>query len=126
MRVYGELHRYVPLLAKWEGYGRIGEKPVQHHARKFGRSKFGLERFLRGFLDLIAVVFQTRFAARPMHFFGTMGSLAFLVGFVTSVWISVDKLVFRASPSATGRCCCSPSRSSWWACRCSPPACSAR
>lgn len=93
VRVYGELHRYVPLLAKWEGYGRIGEKPVQHHARKFGRSKFGLERFLRGFLDLIAVVFQTRFAARPMHFFGTLGSLAFVVGFLMSVWISYDKIV---------------------------------
>lgn len=93
VRVYGELHRYVPLLAKWEGYGRIGEKPVQHHARKFGRTKFGLERFLRGFLDLISVVFLTRFAARPMHFFGTMGTLAFLVGSAMSLWISYDKLV---------------------------------
>jgi len=94
VRVYGELHRYVPLLAKWEGYGRIGEKPVQHHARKYGRTKFGFERFLRGFLDLISVVFLTRFAARPMHFFGTFGTLAFLLGSIMGLWISVDKLAF--------------------------------
>lgn len=93
VRVYGELHRYIPLLAKWEGYDRITEKPVQHHARKFGRTKFGLERFVRGFLDLISVVFLTRFAARPMHFFGTLGTLAFIVGFFIALWISFEKLV---------------------------------
>ena len=97
VRVYGELHRYVPLLAKWEGYGRIGEKAVEHHARRFGRTKFGFERFVRGFLDLISVVFLTRFAARPMHFFGTLGSLAFLGGFVISLWISIEK-VFYGKP----------------------------
>lgn len=94
IRVYGEMHRYIPLLAKWEGYGRIGEKPVRHRARQYGRTKFGLERYLRGFLDLITVAFLTRFAARPMHFFGTLGTLAFLGGIGISLWISIDKLVF--------------------------------
>lgn len=94
VRVYGELHRYIPLLAKWEGYDRIAEKPVQHHARKYGRTKFGFERYVRGFLDLLSVTFLTRFAARPMHFFGMMGSLAFLGGFFISLWISIDKLFF--------------------------------
>ncbi|MBE2187617.1 MAG: glycosyltransferase family 2 protein [Rhodothermales bacterium] len=94
VRVYGELHRYVPLLAKWEGYDRIGEKVVQHHARKHGRTKFGLERYLRGFLDLLTVVFLTRYLTRPMHFFGGFGSLAFLAGSLMGLWISVDKLVF--------------------------------
>ncbi len=94
VRVYGELHRYIPLLAKWEGFHRISEKPVRHHARKYGRTKFGFERFIRGFLDLISVLFMTRFAARPMHFFGTIGSVFFLGGFVISLWISVDKVFF--------------------------------
>lgn len=94
VRVYGELHRYIPLLAKWEGYGRITEVPVVHHPRRFGRTKFGLERLLRGFLDLLTVLFLTRFVVRPMHFFGTLGSLAFLVGVVISIWLSVEKIVF--------------------------------
>ncbi|MEM1125069.1 MAG: glycosyltransferase family 2 protein [Bacteroidota bacterium] len=97
VRVYGELHRYIPLLAKWEGYERIGEKVVQHHARKYGHTKFGLERYIRGFLDLMTVLFLTRFAARPMHFFGTMGTLSFLGGFVISLWLSYDK-IFNGSP----------------------------
>ena len=94
VRVYGEMHRYIPLLAKWEGYDRIGEKVVQHRARQFGRTKFGLERFLRGFLDLISVAFLTRFAARPLHFFGMLGTLAFLGGFLISLWLSIDKIFF--------------------------------
>src|SRR5690606_24837396 len=94
VRVYGELHRYIPLLAKWEGYGRIGEKAVQHHPRKYGTTKFGLERFIRGFLDLISVVFLTRYAVRPMHLFGGLGTLCFLGGFLISLWISIDKLAF--------------------------------
>jgi glycosyltransferase involved in cell wall biosynthesis len=94
VRVYGELHRYIPLLAKWEGYTRITERPVRHRARKYGRTKFGLERYIRGFLDLITVLFITRFAARPMHFFGTIGTIAFLGGFLISLWISIDKLAF--------------------------------
>lgn len=93
VKVYGELHRYIPLLAKWEGYGRITERVVQHRPRVHGRTKFGLERFLRGFLDLVSVVFLTRFAARPMHFFGTLGTLAFIGGFLVSLWITIDKLV---------------------------------
>ena len=89
VRVYGELHRYIPLLAKWEGYTRIEEQAVQHHARKHGRTKFGLERFVRGFLDLITVVFVTRFGRRPMHFFGGLGTLSFLGGFAISLWLSI-------------------------------------
>jgi glycosyltransferase involved in cell wall biosynthesis len=89
VRVYGELHRYIPLLAKWEGYDRIEEQVVQHHARKHGRTKFGLERFIRGFLDLITVVFVTRFGRRPMHFFGGLGTLSFLGGFAISLYLSV-------------------------------------
>ena len=94
VKVHGELHRYIPLLAKWEGFDRITEKEVQHHPRRHGRTKFGLERFLRGFLDLLSVTFMTRFASRPMHFFGTFGTLAFFGGFLISLWISIDKLFF--------------------------------
>lgn len=94
VKVYGELHRYIPLLARWEGYDRISELVVRHRARRYGESKFGLDRFIKGFLDLISVVFLTRFAARPMHFFGTFGTLAFVAGLVVSLWISVDKIVF--------------------------------
>ena len=94
IQVYGEMHRYIPLLAKWEGYERIGEKPVHHRARQYGRTKFGLERYVRGFLDLITVTFLTRFAARPMHFFGMLGTVSFLGGFAISLWISIDKLFF--------------------------------
>ena len=89
VRVYGELHRYIPLLAKWEGYDRIEEQPVQHHPRRHGTTKFGLERFIRGFLDLITVVFVTRFGRRPMHFFGGLGTLSFLGGFAVSLYLSV-------------------------------------
>ncbi len=92
VRVYGELHRYIPLLAKWEGFTRIEEQPVRHHARKYGATKFGLERFLRGFLDLITVIFLTRFARRPMHFFGGFGTLGFLVGFGVLAYLSFVKL----------------------------------
>lgn len=94
VHVYGELHRYIPLLAKWQGYDRIGEKVVEHHPRKYGRTKFGFERFVRGFLDLISVVFLTRFAARPMHFFGALGSLAFLGGLLISLYLTIDKIFY--------------------------------
>lgn len=94
VHVYGELHRYIPLLAKWEGYDRISELVVTHRPRRYGQSKFGLDRFIKGFLDLISVVFLTRFAARPMHFFGSLGTLAFLAGILLSLWISIDKIVF--------------------------------
>ena len=92
--IYGELHRYIPVLAYWEGFTRITEKEVLHHERKYGRTKFGVDRFVKGFLDLLSVFFLTRFASRPMHFFGTMGTLAFIGGFILSLWISIDKLVF--------------------------------
>ena len=92
--LYGEMHRYIPLLAKWEGFNRITEVQVNHRPRKYGRTKFGIERFVRGFLDLLTVLFTTRFAARPMHFFGTLGTLSFLGGFAISLYLSIDKLVF--------------------------------
>jgi glycosyltransferase involved in cell wall biosynthesis len=92
VRVYGELHRYIPLLAKWEGFDRIEEQAVAHRARKYGRTKFGLERFLRGFLDLITVVFITRFARRPMHFFGGLGTVGFVLGFAILAYLAFVKL----------------------------------
>ena len=92
--VYGELHRYIPLLAKWAGYGRVAEKPVEHHPRKYGTTKFGVDRFVKGFLDLITVVFLTRFAVRPMHFFGGLGTLTFGTGFAINLWLTIDKLVY--------------------------------
>lgn len=94
INVYGELHRYIPLLAKWAGYTRITEKPVEHRERKYGETKFGLERYIRGFLDLISVIFMTRFAARPMHFFGSVGTLAFVLGTAISLWLSIEKIIF--------------------------------
>ncbi len=93
VRVYGELHRYIPLLASWEGYTQIAEQEVRHRERKYGATKFGLERFVRGFLDLLTVLFITRFARRPMHFFGTLGTLAFVGGFLISLYLTYEKLV---------------------------------
>ncbi|CAM3209104.1 glycosyltransferase family 2 protein [Rhodothermus bifroesti] len=95
VRVYGELHRYIPLLAYWEGFSRITEKPVHHRPRKYGRTKFGLERFVRGFLDLITVLFLTRFMSQPMHFFGSFGVLAFLAGLAISFWLTLEKLLWN-------------------------------
>ena len=94
VRVYGELHRYIPMLAKWEGYTRIEEQVVNHRPRIHGQTKFGFERYLRGFLDLITVVFLTRFARRPMTFFGGLGTLGFVAGFVILAYLTVEKLVF--------------------------------
>ena len=96
IEVYGEMHRYIPYLAKNAGYGKIGEKPVHHHKRKYGVSKFGLERFVNGFLDLMSLWFLSKFGKKPMHFFGTTGILMFLIGFVMTVWIIVAKLVHQA------------------------------
>ena len=90
--VYGEMHRYIPLIAKWAGFTRITEKVVEHHERKFGKSKFGLERVMRGFLDLLTITFIGRFARRPMHFFGTWGVLFFLTGFIATAKILWDKI----------------------------------
>ncbi len=96
IEVYGEMHRYIPYLTKNAGYGKIGEKPVHHQKRKYGVSKFGLERFVNGFLDLMSLWFLSKFGKKPMHFFGTTGILMFLIGFVMTVWIIVAKLVHQA------------------------------
>jgi hypothetical protein len=89
--VYGEMHRYIPLIAKWNGFTKIGEKVVEHRARKYGVTKFGLERFVFGFLDLMSIVFVSKFKKRPMHFFGTLGTLLFLIGFSITVWLVSEK-----------------------------------
>ena len=96
IEVYGEMHRYIPYLAKNAGFSRIGEKPVHHQKRKYGVSKFGLSRFVNGLLDLMSLWFLSRFGGKPMHFFGTSGIAMFLVGFVMTVWIIVAKLVHQA------------------------------
>lgn len=90
--VYGEMHRYIPVLAKNAGYSRIDEKVVQHQARKYGRTKFGAERFINGFLDLITIWFLSKFAKRPMHLFGALGVLMFFFGFLSAAWIGAAKL----------------------------------
>jgi len=97
IEVYGEMHRYIPYLAKNAGFGKIGEKPVEHTKRKFGKSKFGMDRFVNGFLDLMSLWFLSRFGKKPMHFFGTSGILMFLIGFIMTVWIIVAKLVHQAN-----------------------------
>ena len=96
IEVYGEMHRYIPYLAKNAGYSKIGEKKVHHQKRKYGKSKFGMERFVNGFLDLQSLWFLSKFGKKPMHFFGTSGILMFIVGFVLTVWIIVEKLVRQA------------------------------
>ncbi|MFK8055514.1 MAG: glycosyltransferase family 2 protein [Saprospiraceae bacterium] len=90
--VYGEMHRYIPLLAKWAGFSKIGEKVVEHRARKYGVTKFGLERFLNGFLDLLTITFVGKFGKRPMHFFGLWGTIASVAGFGFLAYLSVAKL----------------------------------
>ena len=92
IEVYGEMHRFIPFLAKQAGFGRIGEKVVDHRARKYGSSKFGLERTVKGYLDLITVLFMTHFGRSPMYFFGSLGTLMFLLGGGTTVWIIAEKL----------------------------------
>lgn len=92
VEVYGEMHRYVPVLAKFAGFTKIGEKVVVHQARKYGTTKFGLNRFMNGFLDLLSVVFMGRFSKKPMHFFGAIGTLLFIVGFAFAFWLGISKL----------------------------------
>ena len=92
IEVSGEMHRYIPVLAKNAGFGKIGEKVVQHQARKYGETKFGMERFINGFLDLITIWFLSRFGKRPMHLFGAIGSLMFIIGFVVAAFIGISKL----------------------------------
>lgn len=99
--VYGEMHRYIPLIAKWAGFTKITEKAVEHRERKYGYSKFGFERFVRGFLDLLTITFVGRFAMRPMHFFGTLGTLSFLAGFLFTakiLWDKIDSVYFSQIP----------------------------
>ena len=96
IEVYGEMHRYIPYLAKNAGFGRITEKPVHHQKRKYGVSKFGLERFVNGFLDLISLWFLSTFGKKPMHFFGFTGILMFLTGGILAIWIIAEKLIQQA------------------------------
>jgi len=93
VEVYGDMHRYIPVLAKSNGFVHIGEKVVQHQERKYGVTKFGMDRFMKGFLDLLTVTFLTRFAKKPMHLFGTLGSFMFLVGLGMALYLGIDKLV---------------------------------
>lgn len=97
IEVYGEMHRYIPYLAKNAGYTKIGEKPVHHEKRKYGKSKFGMNRFVNGFLDLLSLWFLSTFGKKPMHFFGYTGLFMFLVGFVMTIWIIIAKLVHQAN-----------------------------
>ncbi len=94
IEVFGEMHRYIPVLAKGSGFKKIGEKVVQHQERKYGVTKFGMERFINGFLDLFTVTFVTRFGKRPMHIFGTVGTLMFFLGFLSLLFIGIQKLYF--------------------------------
>lgn len=99
LSLYGELHRYIPLLAKWEGFDRIGEQVVRHHPRKYGKTKFGFSRFMHGFLDLITLVFVNNYLQRPMHFFGTLGFVFLLVGGLINLYLTIMKLFFGESLS---------------------------
>ncbi|WP_114749278.1 glycosyltransferase family 2 protein [Pleomorphovibrio marinus] len=92
LHIYGEMHRYIPLIAKWNGFGKIGEKEVDHQPRKYGTTKFGIERFINGFLDLISVSFVNRYKKNPMHFFGTLGSLSFFTGFAITLKLIIEKI----------------------------------
>ncbi len=100
INVYGEMHRYIPVICKWHGFGNIGEKVVQHQARKYGETKFGFERFITGFLDLISVTFVSKFRKKPMHFFGTLGSLSFFAGFFITFYIIIQKVwsIYQSQP----------------------------
>jgi len=92
INVYGEMHRYIPLIAKWNGFSKIGEKVVEHRPRKYGTTKFGFERFINGFLDLMSVSFVNRYKRNPMHFFGVFGILSFLTGFVITLYLLIEKI----------------------------------
>lgn len=94
IEVYGEMHRYIPVIAKWGGFPKIGEKVVQHQARKYGKSKFGMDRFINGFLDLMSLYFMSKFGKRPMHFFGLYGVISFFIGFLLALIIICNKLYY--------------------------------
>ncbi|HMU97937.1 MAG TPA: glycosyltransferase family 2 protein [Chitinophagales bacterium] len=93
IEIYGEMHRYIPVIAKWAGYSKITEKPVKHQKRKYGVTKFGIERFINGFLDLLSITFVGRFGKRPMHLFGVLGTLSFFFGFVILIYMAYSKLI---------------------------------
>jgi hypothetical protein len=92
IEVYGEMHRYIPILAKYAGFRRVGEKVVQHQARKYGQTKFGFERFINGYLDLLSVTFTSKFGKKPMHFFGLLGTLMTIFGFASAAYVGINKL----------------------------------
>jgi len=96
IEVQGEMHRYIPVMAKWAGFSRIGEKVVQHQKRKHGRTKFGLERFINGFLDLLSITFVSRFGRRPMHLFGMLGTLLFFIGFIIAAYLAYGRIFLEA------------------------------
>ena len=101
VKLYGEMHRYIPVIAKWQGFSKIGEQVVVHQKRKYGKTKFGFERFIFGFLDLLTITFVSKFRKRPMHFFGTFGVLSFLFGFISASWIiweKIDAIYFSKVP----------------------------
>jgi len=95
IEVYGEMHRYIPVIAKWAGFSKIGEKVVIHQKRKYGKTKYGLDRFFKGYLDLVTISFTSRFGKRPMHFFGLYGSLLFLAGFVIAGYLAYERIFFE-------------------------------
>lgn len=103
IEVYGEMHRYIPILAKWAGFRKIGEKIVVHRPRKYGVSKFGWERFINGFLDLLSIQFISRFGKKPMHFFGLLGMITFLVGFIMAVYLMIERLRAGSEYGLTNR-----------------------
>lgn len=102
IEVYSEMHRFVPVIAKWSGFKKIGEKVVTHSKRKYGKTKFGLERYLKGFLDLVSVIFVSRFGKRPMHLFGSIGTLLFFIGFGIGIYLTYAK-VFMLEYNMTER-----------------------
>jgi glycosyltransferase involved in cell wall biosynthesis len=103
IEIYGEMHRYIPVLAKWAGFKKITEKTVEHRARKYGVSKFGLRRFVNGFLDLISISFVSKFSKRPMHFFGLWGSIFFLIGLAISLYLITSKFISPRTFALTNR-----------------------
>jgi glycosyltransferase involved in cell wall biosynthesis len=103
IEVYGEMHRYIPVLAKWAGYRKIGEKVVEHRKRKYGVTKFGWERFVNGFLDLASIMFIGKFGKRPMHFFGLWGTICFLLGFGIALYLIISKIIDPAGFALTNR-----------------------
>jgi glycosyltransferase involved in cell wall biosynthesis len=97
IEVFGEMHRYIPVISKAAGFGKIGEKVVKHQERKYGKTKFGMNRFVNGFLDMFTITFITRFGKKPMHFFGLIGTLFFILGFIFAFWLGIDKLFLNTS-----------------------------